>query len=109
MRRGTFTSNTVELIISHSRLQIGYRKMPTHHDWPLQTQARQASLPSGLGLHGELPARARGVPLVDRMADHGGEFTHQTIGHLSGHRQLAAAPASRARSLGVGAGCAARL
>ena len=37
------------------------------------------------------------------MADDSGEFAHQTIGHLSGHRQLAISLEFRDRGLGVGA------
>ena len=31
------------------------------------------------------------ILLIDRVADHRGEFAHQPIGHLAGHRQLALA------------------
>ncbi len=47
--------------------------------------------------------------LVDRMTDHSGEFAHQAIGHLPGHRQLALALEFRDRGLGVRAGGAGRL
>jgi Transcriptional regulator containing an amidase domain and an AraC-type DNA-binding HTH domain len=59
-------------------------------------------------MHGTAKRR---VPIgsVDRMADHGGEFTHQTIGHLSGHRELAVALEFRDRGLGVRTDGAGRL
>ena len=40
--------------------------------------------------------------LLDRPADHRREFTHQTIGDLPGHRELALALEFLDRGLGVG-------